>query len=282
MSDSDGVVTKGVAIPVLLNNIPHERETRRWFYDDVSASVREAVQNKKKHMKIKIEFPELNTYGDVYRVGTLLEMVREMATALVEDGRRVRVCVQGSMGAGVFQGLPLSLAGVSRLLEMMDWGEEAAPFIGIGGIGESVPQPQDDVFIIIQPQNIVGYSVLPYLQAMEKAAGDRAIILINPKLVDVQSSGDVMSIRGRGERAEYAAGYEEVYHFRLLYRLPYFFPIYGALRKPFGGEWELYKRYGTRQDERYQLMKTYDTTTEPSADEKTKIIWGNKISLDIF
>lgn len=39
----------------------------------------------------------------VYRVGTLLEMVRDMATALALDGKRVKVCVQAAMGQGVFQ-----------------------------------------------------------------------------------------------------------------------------------------------------------------------------------
>jgi hypothetical protein len=36
-------------------------------------------------------------------VGTLLEMVRDMATALALDGKRVKVCVQAAMGQGVFQ-----------------------------------------------------------------------------------------------------------------------------------------------------------------------------------
>jgi hypothetical protein len=47
--------------------------------------------------------PELNSEMDVYRIGTLLEMVREMAYALAEDGKLVKVCVQQSMGQGVFQ-----------------------------------------------------------------------------------------------------------------------------------------------------------------------------------
>lgn len=47
--------------------------------------------------------PELNPEMDVYRIGTLLEMVREMAYALAEDGKLVKVCVQQSMGQGVFQ-----------------------------------------------------------------------------------------------------------------------------------------------------------------------------------
>ena len=86
------------------------------------------------------------------------------------DGKRVRICVQGSMGAGVFQALPLSLNGVMRILEMMDWGE-AEEFITRGGVGGDVPQPDDDFFILISPQNIVGYAVLPMLREMEAAAG---------------------------------------------------------------------------------------------------------------
>ena len=40
---------------------------------------------------------------DVYRVGTLLELARELATTLAQDGAHVKVCVQQSMGQGVFQ-----------------------------------------------------------------------------------------------------------------------------------------------------------------------------------
>ena len=41
--------------------------------------------------------------GPASRIGTLLEMVREIATALAADGKRVKVSVQQAMGAGVFQ-----------------------------------------------------------------------------------------------------------------------------------------------------------------------------------
>ena len=50
---------------------------------------------------------------DVYRVGTLLEMVRTVARSLTEDGATVKVCVQQSMGEGVFQ-VP------TRLLTVLD------------------------------------------------------------------------------------------------------------------------------------------------------------------
>lgn len=47
--------------------------------------------------------PELNPEMDVYRIGTMLEMAREIAWQLAQDGRSVKVCVQQSMGQGVFQ-----------------------------------------------------------------------------------------------------------------------------------------------------------------------------------
>ena len=48
-----------------------------------------------------------------------------------------QVCVQGSMGEGVFSGMPLQLAGTRKLLEIMDWGELESKenFISIGSIG---------------------------------------------------------------------------------------------------------------------------------------------------
>lgn len=48
-----------------------------------------------------------------------------------------------------------------------------------------------------------------------------------------------MGIRGRKERAEFALSFEPAYHFRLLYRLGYQWPIKGALRFAYGGEWEV-------------------------------------------
>lgn len=51
----------------------------------------------------RVTIPETNPEVDVYRVGTLLELVREIASALALDGKRVKVCVQGAMGSGSFK-----------------------------------------------------------------------------------------------------------------------------------------------------------------------------------
>jgi adenylate kinase len=155
---------------------------------------------------------------DVYRIGTLLEGIRELVTALAADGKRVRVCVQGSMGTGAFTAMPLQLAGVRRIMEMMDWGDgEPGTFVRLGGVGAAEVAADDDLLIVIAPQNITGHSVMPFLQDFDKAAGSRPILLVNPRLDDIPSANAVMQVRGREERMAYAASYEEIYHFRLIY-----------------------------------------------------------------
>ena len=53
--------------------------------------------------RCRVTIPELNPEMDVYRIGTLLEMVREIAYVVALDGKKVKVCVQQAMGEGVFQ-----------------------------------------------------------------------------------------------------------------------------------------------------------------------------------
>ena len=144
-----------------MNTIPHSRELRRTFYDDVSSSVVDAIAAGVKRGKIHISIPETNTAQDVYRVGTVLELAREIVCAIAQDGKRVRVCVQGSMGVGVFQGLPLQLSGLRRLLEKMDWPEAVEPFVTFGAVGADEVDAGDDVFLLLGPQNIVGESFAP-------------------------------------------------------------------------------------------------------------------------
>lgn len=54
-------------------------------------------------MPCRVTIPELNPEMDVYRIGTLLEMVREIAYVVALDGKKVKVCVQQALGEGVFQ-----------------------------------------------------------------------------------------------------------------------------------------------------------------------------------
>lgn len=67
--------------------------------------------------------PELNPAMDTYRIGTLLEMIRELAYSLADVGLNTKILIQPSMGEGIFKSLPLALSGVMNIMQGMDWKE---------------------------------------------------------------------------------------------------------------------------------------------------------------
>jgi len=72
-----------------MNTVPHPREMRRFFYDEAASAVERAVRAGETALKLRLTIPETNPEMDVYRIGTVLEMVREIATTLV-GGREER------------------------------------------------------------------------------------------------------------------------------------------------------------------------------------------------
>eukprot|EP00268_Persea_americana_P042608 TRINITY_DN4265_c0_g1_i2.p1 TRINITY_DN4265_c0_g1~~TRINITY_DN4265_c0_g1_i2.p1 ORF type:complete len:234 (-),score=53.93 TRINITY_DN4265_c0_g1_i2:451-1152(-) len=205
---------------------------------------------------------------DVYRIGTLMELVRVLALSFADDGKRVKVCVQGSMGEGALAGMPLQLAGTRQILEFMDWGDYGAmgTFINIGSIGAKEVEEQDDIFILVAPQNAVGNCIIDDLKAMTDAAGNRPVILINPRLKDLPGSSGIMQTMGRDKRLEYAASFQNCYFFRLLYYAGTQYPIMGALRMSYPYRYELYKRVDEPSGkEKYVILATFPE--KPTVDE---------------
>lgn len=264
-------------IPTRLNNIPHSREIRKYFYDDVLEATKRAVQAGRTRLKVEINIPELNPEMDVYRIGTLMELIRTIALSFADDGRRVKVCIQGSMGEGALSGMPLQLAGTRRILEYMDWGDYGAlgTFVKIGSIGAKEVDEQDDMFILVAPQNAVGNCIIDDMKAMTDAAGDRPVILVNPRLKDLPGSSGIMQTMGREKRLEYAASFEICYFFRLLYYAGTQYPIMGALRMSYPYGYELYKRVDDPSGkERYVELSKYPN--RPSTDDINDAFQGNK------
>lgn len=251
-------------IPTRLNTIPHGSTVRHYFYQDACRAAKRAVEaGQHKRLRVQMTIPELNPEMDVYRIGTLLELVRELAFTFADDGKRVRVCVQGSMGVGIFAGMPLQLAGTRRMLENMDWGD-AGEFISIGGVGAKEAKPEDDMYILMAPQNAVGNCIIDDLAGMVLAAGERPMIIINPRLKDLPGAGGVMQISGRDTRMAFTASFHFCYNFRLLYTSGTQYPILGALRMAFPGPFEVYKRVSTGlSTEEYTKVAEFDT--EPSS-----------------
>ena len=233
-----------------LNNVPASRDARQYISKSVSKAVIDAVNsttNEDRFFSIFVRPPELDDTLDTYRVGTLLELTRSVALDVVKTlGLRVRICVQGPMGTGSFQGLPLSLNGVRKLLESMDWGDNTEElfdqkYIRFGAVTNATDNvdDMDDVFLILCPQSTVGCPVVPGLMDLTTAAKNKAVIILNPKLQDVQSSQGVMSVRGRKDRMDFADSFKEIFRFATVVPTGRtFFPILGAvvrsgLREPY-------------------------------------------------
>jgi len=106
------------------------------------------------------------------------------------------------------------------------------------------------------------------LAAMAEAAGaaGAALILINPSLADVQSSGGLMSVRGRADRLGFEASFVPAYTFRLLFANPTIpYPILGALRHRYGEQWQVWSREeaAAHVEGREQYVLVGETGAEP-------------------
>ncbi|KAF8108632.1 hypothetical protein N665_0106s0032 [Sinapis alba] len=253
-------------IPTRLNNIPHSRDIRSYFYEDVLQATVRSIKDGNTRLRVDINIPELNPEMDVYRIGTLMELVRTLALSFADDGKRVKVCVQGSMGEGALAGMPLQLAGTRKILEYMDWGDDETlgTFVKLGAIGGKEVDEEDDIFILVAPQNAVGNCIIDDLQAMTSAAGKRPVVLINPRLKDLPASSGIMQTMGREKRLEYALTFDNCYVFRLLYYAGTQYPIMGALRMSYPYRYELYKRVTEENGkEKYVLISTYSERPTP-------------------
>ena len=117
---------------------------------------------------------------------------------------------QASMGEGIFTGLPLAIASMRMILEKMDWGDKLTPaqkyqpgdgegartrpeaLIRLGFVGPGVLASDDDVVLVVAPQNIVNGCLTPLLETMCKEANGRPLVCINPGLEDKPSGNNVM------------------------------------------------------------------------------------------
>ena len=279
-----------------LNQVPHNRYVRQYFYDMASEAALDATVlcSKKQftnRMKMTVMFPEMNPSMDSYRIGTLLELARSIAIKLAEQNLRVRVCVQGSMGVGIFTGIPKQLTGVHTLMQRMDWqsspGEENEGMVGeyinfgyIGkeqvvnyksGSGDTAEIQQDDAFLLICPQNMIGLesSIMQSLAEMVDAAGDRPVIILNPDLTDKFSSQGQQSVRGRQQRLDFINSFETIFQFQNMYRSgTSYFPILGSLVKLGPMEpWVAHKRMDLAGDEEGEVyLPVYSSETQPESD----------------
>ena len=269
------------------NEVPHQSWVRSYLYESATNAVVKALtygnnELKKSRMKVSVNFPEVNPAFDTYRIGTLLEMIRHLVLVLTcDEGKRVRVCVQQSLGEGVFAGMPLALSSMRPTLERMDWGQKLRElsaggtageegFVRFGAVGADQVKDDDDIIIVIAPQNVVGGMIIDLLEGMVKKANGRPVILFNPLLYDRPSANNMMQVQGRSERRDFADSFKDVYTLRLLYPSGggYMYPIRGMLvQADVEANWALYAKDEGERRETYRLIGAFPPGEEPAGED---------------
>ena len=280
------------------NDVPHEKWVRSYMYTAASNAFSKAITDptipNKSKLQIKVNFPEVNPAFDTYRLGTMLEMVRDIALSQAYEGKNVRICVQQPLGEGIFQGLPLALASMRKVMERMDWGKQMNEQLNakdaflqrqseskenddsqmintqirFGAIGADQVMEDDDCFIVVAPQNVVGACIIDYLEEMIKKVNGRPLVLINPILADRPSSNNVMQIRGRAERRAFEDSFQDIYVMKLLYPSSggYMFPIRGLIvKQDYQSPYVLYSKneVGVDKDEVYEIVGAFPPHPQP-------------------
>ena len=277
------------------NRVPHNQWVRAYIYDRVSTAIMQAVDDDtvkaRARMQLKVNFPELNPKFDTYRVGTVAEMLRETCLRLAESGTRCKIVVQQSLGEGIFVGTPLALSSMMPVLQNMDWGmtltdeqkyqdgDMANPrkeaYIRLGRVGADQVEKDDEVIIIVSPQNVQGGEVITLLDEMCIKAESQGtnVILFNPNLGDRPSGNNKMQIRGRQERRAIQDSFVDIYQLRLLYPSSggYMYPIAGLVsKKNYRAPFVAYKIVKNKQlkgRESYEVVGLFPPHEPPSRSE---------------
>ncbi|CAK9252426.1 unnamed protein product [Sphagnum jensenii] len=282
------VDTKTIVQTSASTTSPHAQWVRAYIYDSVRTAVLRALgddafRDKRARMQIKLNFPEVNPAFDTYRIGTLLECVRTVVLALAGDcGLRVRICVQQSLGEGVFTGLPLALASMRPVLEKMDWGTQ---------LREEQKARKDGA---MQWMNYWWEGMVTgLLEDLVTAAAGRPLLLVNPSLGDRPSGSDLMQIRGRQvlpafensyelaevnlnlERKDFSDSFVDIYELRLLYPSSggYMFPIRGmVVKQSHLAPWVVYQKVETSDGrERYEIIGAFPPYPSPDRTDISNI-----------
>ena len=138
-------------------------------------------------------------------------------------------------------------------LARRDWGN---PDFVVRGIGElhSEMEPDDQAYLFVEPSSIEVNQV----EEMCAQAGDKFVIMLNPKLEDVATIG--IGYAGRQLRDRFLSTLEPIYYLR---------PLEGAvLLRCYPNPWQVWQE----TDAGYRLLA--ETPQKPSGEEIDRILLG--------
>lgn len=138
-------------------------------------------------------------------------------------------------------------------LARRDWGN---PDFVVRGIGElkAVMEPEDQAYLFVEPSSIE----VSQVEDMCTEAGNRFVIMLNPKLEDVATIG--IGYAGRQLRERFLSTLEPIYYLR---------PLDGAvLLRRYPDPWQVWLETATG----YQLLA--EVAEKPSGEALDRILFG--------
>ncbi|MFH7244190.1 MAG: DUF1995 family protein [Spirulina sp.] len=139
-------------------------------------------------------------------------------------------------------------------LARRDWGD---PEFSVRGIGEIKGQmePDDQAYLFVEPSSVE----VTQVEEMCNQAGDKFVIMLNPKLEDVATIG--IGYAGRQLRERFLSTLEPAYYLR---------PMAGAvLLRAYPGPWQVWQE---TSEENYTLVA--ELPQKPSGEALDRILLG--------
>ncbi|MBD3882583.1 DUF1995 family protein [Phormidium tenue FACHB-886] len=141
----------------------------------------------------------------------------------------------------------------SAALARRDWGEKPFAIRGISDMKAEI-QPEEQVFLFVEPSSVEVLEV----EKLCQQAGDRPVVLLNPKLEDIAIIG--IGYAGRQLRERFLNLIEPCYYLQ---------PLEGAaLRRAYPGAWQVWQE----KDGTYELIA--EEEQKPSGETLDRLLFG--------
>lgn len=178
--------------------------------DQAQAATRAAIADGLTRLQVELLFPELK----------MMPIAHRFLTSFEELGEELRVFFPDPGAAA---------------LARRDWGEKPYAIRGIVELKATI-QPQERVFLFIEPSSVE----VAQLEQLCQEAGERAVVLLAPRLEDVTNIG--IGYAGRQLRERFLNHFESCYYLR---------PLEGAaLYRCYPSPWQVW----VEQDENFKLI----------------------------
>jgi hypothetical protein len=186
-----------------------------------------ALEDGYTRLQVELAFPELK----------VMPVAQQFLTIFEDLGNQFRVFFPDAGAAA---------------LARRDWGEKPYAIRGMSDMNAKM-QPDEKVFLFVEPSSVE----VAQLEALCQEAGERSVVLLNPRLEDVATIG--IGYAGRQLRERFLSQFESCYYLQ---------PLEGvAISRCYPGAWKVWLEVAEGD---YQLIA--EEPQKPSGETLTRLL----------